>query len=879
MRRKREGQSARRELRCPLGVQTAKLTLSVLGLTTGHLAPLSAQVGDAGSVVWRRTGSAAYDFRVTGQPDELGGATVRLWCTSPGSQETGVVWAWLPAKRFRGRAVRIQGELLTFGVEGEASFWLRVEGPGGTPLAEDYGSGLRVQKASEWTPQRLILPVPDGAQQVLFGLLLVGPGEVTARGVRVEAVDGMVPDPGVAVRSQRPSDSAYDTQLPLDTIRKALADGDTAWAVGMLTPRVPATAQLDSRTLTDLLLLLWIARTPGHAHALERWRSAVQPLERPVDPAERSDAARVLRAAVGVELDQPAEAMVDVFGVVWWRRQIAEIARSAARSDPLLAAAARWVLVLDDMRWARKLVQLGTPVLDSLPPECEAKGVNLECTLRTAPLPRAEPRLLFEVDLGYFLEAFRRDLDSTRVAGWPFGMLSDKIRVAVAALVDDRTALRAYAEDAAGLTGRDGAAVRVMAWVSAGDVARAADEMARHPEWYTGLDADLTELGGGRMAPQLFWRLAWPLFLQPYNERQVVHRARLLLADVLQHGVADGVGVFGLYSRRPQLIQRGIPLGAAMAPGDVRNGEQQWTVVSWVPPNSHETVVRLGAGVTPFSLDLALAARDDKPLSTYSGYVAEYYDRLLAFDHQVVQYVRDGHRIVAIHAQRPVATSCQASDPKVGFFLLDHRLEMLKEVSDTVLRRRRYRFRMVLAPTSYVYSLELLDKECRLAARARYVLTVPRADSARLSDVVLAENVALEEPARVGGEPPAIASPGLRVPAGQLAHFYWEAYGLDAGQAQRDRLEIHFEMVNVSQDRVAPGQLGGLAAAARRTKPLLDLRYRATVPPGIGPVGFGLSVTVPAGAAGVYMARVTLRDRETGWEETAQRALYVEPSP
>jgi hypothetical protein len=86
-------------------------------------------------------------------------------------------------------------------------------------------------------------------------------------------------------------------------------------------------------------------------------------------------------------------------------------------------------------------------------------------------------------------------------------------------------------------------------------------------------------------------------------------------------------------------------------------------------------------------------------------------------------------------------------------------------------------------------------------------------------------------------------------------------------------------MVNVSQDRVAPGQLGGLAAAARRTKPLLDLRYRATVPPGIGPVGFGLSVTVPAGAAGVYMARVTLRDRETGWEETAQRALYVEPSP
>jgi hypothetical protein len=579
-----------------------------------------------------------------------------------------------------------------------------------------------------------------------------------------------------------------------------------------------------------------------------------------------------------VELDQPAEAMVDVFGVVWWRRQIAEIARSAAQSDPLLAAAARWVLVLDDMRWARKLVQLGTPVLDSMPPECEAKGVNLDCTLLTAPPPRAAPRLLFGVDFGYLLAAFRRDLDSTRVAGWPFGMLSDKIRIAVAALVDDRTALRAYAEEAAGLTERDGAGVRVMAWVFARDVARAADEMARHPEWYTALDADLAELGGGRMAPDLFWRLAWPLFLQPYNERQVVHRARLLLADVLQHGVGDSVGVFGVYSRRAQLIQRGIPLGAAMAPVGVRNGETQWTVVSWVPPNSHETIVRLGAGVTPFSLDLALAARDDKPLTTYSGYVAEDYDRLLPFDHQVVQYVRDGHRVVDIHAERPVATSCETSDPSVRFFLLDDRLEILKEVSDTMLRRRRYRFRMVLAPASYVYSLELLDKECRLAARARYVLTVPRPDSTRLSDVVLAENVALEEPFRVRGDPPATASPGLRVPAGQPAHFYWEAYGLDAGQGQRERLEIHFEIVNLSQGRVALGQLGGLAAAARRTKPLLDLRYGATVPPGIGPVGFGLSVTVPAGAGGVYMARVTVRDRETGWEETAQRALYVEPS-
>ena len=41
--------------------------------------------------------------------------------------------------------------------------------------------------------------------------------------------------------------------------------------------------------------------------------------------------------------------------------------------------------------------------------------------------------------------------------------------------------------------------------------------------------------------------------------------------------------------------------------------------------------------------------------------------------------------------------------------LLDSQLDMLREVTDTAPRRRRYNFSMVLAPGTYVYSLELLD--------------------------------------------------------------------------------------------------------------------------------------------------------------------------
>jgi hypothetical protein len=400
--------------------------------------------------------------------------------------------------------------------------------------------------------------------------------------------------------------------------------------------------------------------------------------------------------------------------------------------------------------------------------------------------------------------------------------------------------------------------------------------MAKHPQWYAALDAELGELGAGRMAPELFWRLAWPLFLQPYNERQVVHRARLLLAETLQHGIGDTVGMFDAFYDRAALVQRGIPKSLLLVRQPWGIGQTRFTAVSYVSPSMHETVVRLGAGAVPASLDLALAARDDLVLQTYSGYVAEDYDRLTRFEHQVVQYVRDGHRMVDVHAERPVVPTCRDPDPEVGFFLLDSQLQMLREVADTAPRRRRYRFRMVLAPGTYIYSLELLDRPCRLAARARYVLPVPPADSTRLSDLVLAENAFIEQPERVKGDPPVVVRPGLHVPVG-LVHFYWEVYGLDAAEAQRNRLEVRFDLVNVSQDRVQLGQLAGLEATVERTKPLLNLRYAPTIPQGTGPIGIGLSVTVPPEARGVYVARVTVQDRKTGWQETARRALYVEP--
>jgi hypothetical protein len=661
---------------------------------------------------------------------------------------------------------------------------------------------------------------------------------------------------------------------PLDTIGNALAAGDTAWAMALLAASAQAAPAFDSRTLTDLLLLQWIGHSRGHEDALDTWKA----LERKARRLERrSEAAVVFRAAVGVEHDRGA-ALGDTVGWAEWRGRVEALGPRLADDDPLLAAAVRWVLVLEDIRRIQRLASTLVPTLEALPLACRTGGVTLACAVRAAGPPGAQLLgLLLQRDSTRTLATLRTDLDRARAGPWPFDEVSARLRVGVAAMTGDLPALAALAGDTAGLTPRSAATVRVIAFAFGGRRARAAGEMAAHPEWYAPLDTALAVLGGSQLAPALFWRLAWPLYLVPYNARQVAHRARLLLADVLQHGVADNAGVFDRYGNRAALIQRGVPLGLALVQAGATGTGMRPVLVSYLSPMMHETIVRTTAGAAPQSLDLALAARNDVAARVPSGYVAEDYDRLTPFEHQVVQYVRDGHRMVDIHAERPTAPQCHDPHPEVGFFLLDSRLDMLREVTDTAPRRRRYNFSMVLAPGTYVYSLELLDVPCHLAARARYLLVVSPPDSSALSDLVLAENAFIEEPARVRGDPPVVVHPGLRVTPAEPLHFYWELYGLTAAETESDRLAVRFEVVNVSAARVRAGQLGSLEQAAERTKPVFDVRYQAPVPGGSGPVGMALSVTLPPEARGVYLARLTVRDRRTGREETAQRALYVEP--
>jgi hypothetical protein len=449
--------------------------------------------------------------------------------------------------------------------------------------------------------------------------------------------------------------------------------------------------------------------------------------------------------------------------------------------------------------------------------------------------------------------------------------------------------------DGAGLGGREEAEVRAMSLAFRGRHGNAWEVMEESPAWFAGLDSlrDLVDPpvgaaagvpaeryspgpppreGDRRLAVPLLWKAAWPLYLLPYNERLAVHRARLLLADVVWRlAVGRRPGLFAPAGVPASIVAVGVPLGVALA-GD------RGQVLAYYPEGTHETAPQTGRGGPAMPLDLMLVAVGSRG-TRLTGFVSEAYDVFAPLDHQVVQYVRDGRRQTDVHTAWSGA-ACGTPRPQLGLFVLDVSLRELSRTLRSELERGRHlQFRLTLPPGAYVYSLELLDTGCRRAERARYVLTVPSVDGAMLSDLVLADELHYGDhyrgADRLRERPPVTVRPALSFDAGGTARFYWEVYGVAADSAQAGRLRVEIEVVNVRDQRVAVRDLAVVAREAAGAKPALGVAYDLTVPAGDGPLTTGLAVGLPDGTRGIHVARVRVTDLATGVTATAQRAFFV----
>lgn len=150
---------------------------------------------------WFKSGKAPRQFRV-GVDERVsrnGGISgyVASWTASPPLY--GTLMQEIDADRYRGRRVRFSGWLRTEDVdheEGWAGLWLRIDDPNGKRLVYDSTEESPVRETSDWTRVAVVLDVPERAEKLAFGFMLVGSGEVWADDLEFEEVGRDVPVTG-----------------------------------------------------------------------------------------------------------------------------------------------------------------------------------------------------------------------------------------------------------------------------------------------------------------------------------------------------------------------------------------------------------------------------------------------------------------------------------------------------------------------------------------------------------------------------------------------------------------------------------------------------------------------------------------------------------
>jgi RNA polymerase sigma factor (sigma-70 family) len=109
----------------------------------------------------------------------------------------GTLMQMVAAEEFRGKRIRLSGELKAKDIEGWAGLWMRVDGQERkTTLAFDNMQDRAVTGTTEWNRHSVVLDVAEDAAAIGIGTLLSGRGEVRIADLRFEPVPTDVPTTG-----------------------------------------------------------------------------------------------------------------------------------------------------------------------------------------------------------------------------------------------------------------------------------------------------------------------------------------------------------------------------------------------------------------------------------------------------------------------------------------------------------------------------------------------------------------------------------------------------------------------------------------------------------------------------------------------------------
>ena len=90
----------------------------------------------------------------------------------------GTLMQTISAKNFRGKTITMRGMLKTEGVKKWTGFWLRIDSNDKKVLGFDNMQNRKIKGTADWTSYEITLHVPEHAETLNFGALLVGTGKI-----------------------------------------------------------------------------------------------------------------------------------------------------------------------------------------------------------------------------------------------------------------------------------------------------------------------------------------------------------------------------------------------------------------------------------------------------------------------------------------------------------------------------------------------------------------------------------------------------------------------------------------------------------------------------------------------------------------------------
>jgi hypothetical protein len=147
---------------------------------------------------WFPAGSRPKDFKMSVDRSvaHSGKASASLKSVVSEPAGFGTLMQTFKADAYRGKRVRMSGYARSQEVKKWAGLWMRVDGPQGEPLAFDNMENRALKGTGDWQKYEIVLDVPESAQEVAFGLLINGAGQVWMDDLGFEVVGKDVPTTG-----------------------------------------------------------------------------------------------------------------------------------------------------------------------------------------------------------------------------------------------------------------------------------------------------------------------------------------------------------------------------------------------------------------------------------------------------------------------------------------------------------------------------------------------------------------------------------------------------------------------------------------------------------------------------------------------------------